>query len=116
MLLNQKDFAAALEINFSTLRSHINRNKISTVGEFIDSESELTMDYIKNQTNKLGIDLPTYHKNLNLQLERKLKIQLTDQVNIIIDDAVKSMKEDTANKIQQLVNDYLEARNKISKE
>ncbi|WP_396633603.1 hypothetical protein [Maribacter sp. R86514] len=116
MLLNKKDFAAALEINFSTLRSHIKRNKIYTTGELIDTESELTINYIKNHTDRLGIDLTKYHRNLNLQLKRKIKVQLIDEVNIIIDNAVKSIKEDTANKIEQLVNDYLVAENKIPKE
>lgn len=119
MLLNQKDFAAALKIKYSTLRSHIHRKKILTVGEYIDTDSELTKNYIKHQTKGLGLDLTGYLRSESSQLEKKYLLEkeeisnkLIDEVNIKIDIAVKAIKEETAKEIKKIVNDFLPAKNK----
>ena len=57
MLLSPKDFAKAIGIKYTTLRSHLNRKKVYKSGDFIDTDYNLNQLYINDQTNGKGIDL-----------------------------------------------------------
>nr|WP_299067150.1 hypothetical protein [uncultured Allomuricauda sp.] len=57
MLLTPIDFASAVGLKYTTLRSHLSRKKLYKSGDYIDTDFELNKLYINEQTKGKGLDL-----------------------------------------------------------